>query len=56
MGDGVLPVQVRAGPVVGEQLGGQVPVCSGLGVPDGLRRVTESDAELVAAGTTVAMS
>ena len=36
---GGLPAQVQAGPVIGEQPGGQPPVLRGLGVPDRLHRV-----------------
>ena len=39
MGGGGLPVQVQAGPVIGEQPGRQGPVPGGLGVPDRLHRV-----------------
>ena len=38
MHGGGLPVQVQAGPVVGEQPGGQVPVAGRLGVADRLHR------------------
>ncbi len=39
MDDGGLPVQIQAGPPVGEQPPGQVPVLCDLGVPNRLHRV-----------------
>ena len=39
MGGGGLPVQVQAGPVIGEPPGSEIPVPGGLGVPDRLHRV-----------------
>ena len=39
MDGGGLPVKMKAGPVIGEQPGGQSPVPGGLGVPDRLQRV-----------------